>query len=218
MEGNSRLLRATLRAAPWFIPRLCLPVRWHHRAGVLGALGRVRAVGWVLSGEGTPAHSWARLRQGCCVWNAIIIHTRTGDKWFPRVWQRNKSRYVMVTLLWWYNFIVPKRLCLRTHACSSAAYFYLQPKRNTRKTVSLKSSSLFLACVMTEALPVISVLGWCETVIGINRRGFLWKVPPDFLTASLQIWYAVMFLVLFITVSSWRCWEGRDEGLESKNE
>lgn len=50
-------------------------------------------------------------------------------------------------------------LCLCTYACSSMAYFYIQPKINTIKTVSLQSSELFLACVVTEAFTVISVPG-----------------------------------------------------------
>lgn len=49
-------------------------------------------------------------------------------------------------------------LCLCTYTCSLMAYFRAQPKPSTIKTVSLQSSLLFLACVMTEAFAVISVL------------------------------------------------------------
>lgn len=50
-------------------------------------------------------------------------------------------------------------LCLCTYVCSLMAYFYIQLKINTVKTVFLQSGLLFLACVMTEMLSVISVLG-----------------------------------------------------------
>lgn len=142
----------------FYVHLICLDVHCNHGAWVRV----IKLSRWVLNWEGTPTYLRVYLFQ-CCIWNTINEHKHIQNdrRIIPRVWQGNDSCYFMVTLLWWYNSILPKRISVFMHIYMLLDGLFLYPTPNKYNKNCLLAIQLVISCMCYDRniFTVISLLG-----------------------------------------------------------